>query len=125
MDVLVNLGPLVGKVEVVSVDAVLHHHVEEPEGGDEWADHGVGGRQGKHQEHPAVVEAEGELVEVGAPHRRRLGRRPGEQHAHGVHEQLGEAHQLQRGADEGRGDDVVHEERAVVGKEYAAPQHLK
>lgn len=48
-------------------------------------------------------------------------RSPGEEHPHGVHEELGEPHELEGGPDEGGGDDVVNEEGAVVRQEDAAP----
>jgi hypothetical protein len=38
---LVDLGALVGKVDVVLVRALLHQHVEEAEGGDQRTDHRV------------------------------------------------------------------------------------
>ena len=103
------------------VNAVLHNQVEQPEGRDERADDGVGRGEGEDEQHPAVVVAEHELVDVGAPHRRRLGHRARDQHAAAVHEQLGEPHELEGGADEGGGDDVVHEEGPVVGEENAPP----
>ena len=39
---LIDFRPLVGKVDVVLVCALLHQHVEEAEGGDQRADHRVG-----------------------------------------------------------------------------------
>ncbi len=38
---LIDLGALVGKVDVVLVRALLHQHVEEAEGSDQRTDHGV------------------------------------------------------------------------------------
>ena len=38
MDVLVDLGALVGEVDVVPVHPVLHDHVEEAKGGDQGTD---------------------------------------------------------------------------------------
>ena len=61
VDVLVDLGALVGEVQVVAVDAVLHDEIEEAEGGDKRADDGVGRGQRKDQQLPAVVEAERKL----------------------------------------------------------------
>ena len=74
VNVLVDLGALVGEVDVVSVHCVLDEEVEESEGGDEGADDGVGDGQREHQQHPRVVHAEGELVDDGAADRRDLGR---------------------------------------------------
>ena len=54
---------------------MFHDHVEETEGCDERTDDGVGRGQGEDQEHPAVVEAEHELVEVRLTHARGLGHR--------------------------------------------------
>jgi len=59
VDVLVDLGALVGKVDVVPVHPVLHDQVEETEGGDQGADDGVGDGEGKDKENPAVVDPEG------------------------------------------------------------------
>ena len=48
VDVLVDLGPLVGEVDVVPVHGVLHQEVEQAEGGDQGADDRVGDGQGEH-----------------------------------------------------------------------------
>lgn len=44
---LVYFGPFVGEVDVVSVGAVLHHHVEQTERGNQGTDH--------YNHHPPVV----------------------------------------------------------------------
>merc|ERR1711872_511674 len=62
MDVLVDFGTLVGKIDVVAVHPVLHDHVEEAEGGDEGADDRVGDGEGEDEEHPAVVDSEREFA---------------------------------------------------------------
>ena len=62
VDVLVDLGPLVGEVDVVPVHSVLHDKVEQAEGSDEGTDDGVGDPHGKYQKHPAVIVPEHELV---------------------------------------------------------------
>jgi len=42
VDVLVDLGTLVGKVDVITVHPVLHDQIEETEGGDQGADDRIG-----------------------------------------------------------------------------------
>ena len=121
VDVLVNLGPLVGEVDVVPVHRVLHQEVEQAEGSDERTDDSVGDCEGKHQQHPGVVDPEGELVEDRSSHRGNLSFRFGTAEPEGVHEQLGEPHDLQAGPDEGAGGDVVDEKCAVVREENALP----
>ena len=76
MDVLVDLGTLVGKVDVIPVHPMLHDQVEKTEGGDEGADDGVGNSEGEHEENPAVVDPEGKLVDDRLPHRADLSLRP-------------------------------------------------
>ena len=68
VDVLVNLGSLVGKVDVVPVHPVLHDQVEETEGGDQGTDDRVGDSEGEHEENPAVVDPKWKLVDDRLPH---------------------------------------------------------
>ena len=77
VDVLVDLAPLVGEVEIVPVHAVLDDEVGETKGGDEGADDGVGDGESEHEQHPGVVDTEGELVDDGSPHTGYLGGGPG------------------------------------------------
>ena len=121
VDVLVDLGSLVGEVDVVSVHCVLDEEVGEAEGGDEGADDGVGHGHGEHQQHPGVVDAEGELQDDRLPHAGDLRLGLDRPEPHGVHEQLWEPDDLQPGAYEGAGGHVVDEEGAVVRKEDALP----
>jgi len=69
VDVLVDLGTLVGKVDVVPVHSVLHDQVEETEGGDQGTDDRVGDGEGEDKENPAVVDPEWKLVDDRLPHR--------------------------------------------------------
>ena len=62
MHVLVDLGGLLRKVQVVPVYEVLHDKIEETEGRDEWTDDGVD----QDEEHPVVVVAE-HAFERGVP----------------------------------------------------------
>ena len=100
---------------------MFNDEVEEPERSDERTDDSVGDSEGKHQQHPGVVNSEGELVEDRSSHRGNLSFRFGTAEPEGVHEQLGEPHDLQAGPDEGAGGDVVDEKCAVVREENALP----
>ena len=62
MNVLVDLGSFVGEVDVIAVHAVLHDHVEQAERSDEWTNDGKRHGERENQQHPAVVDAEHELV---------------------------------------------------------------
>ena len=48
-----------------------------------------------------------------------VGRGLGHDHAEGVENEAGQPQELHAVADEGRGDDVVHKEGALVGQEDA------
>ena len=76
---------LVGIINVVSVHQMLHEEVEESKGRNEGTDDAVGGRQGKDEQHPAVVEAEWILVEGGLADRRGLGGASSAAHSNSVH----------------------------------------
>ena len=121
VDVLVDLGPLVGEVDVVPVHSVLHDKVEQAEGSDEGTDDGVGDGESEDQQHPGVVDPEGELVEDCSSDGGDLRNRFGTAQPEGVHEELGEPHDLQAGPDEGAGGDVVDEECSIVREEDALP----
>jgi len=121
MDVLVDLGTLVGKVDVVAVHPVLHDHVEEAEGGDEGADDRVGDGEGEDEEHPAVVDPEGEFVDNRLPHRADLRLGSCQQESSNVEDQFREPDDLESRPYERAGDHVVDEEGAVVREEDALP----
>ena len=121
VDVLVDLAPLVGEVEIVPVHAVLDDEVGETKGGDEGADDGVGDGESEHEQHPGVVDTEGELVDDGSPHTGYLGGGPGWAESHRVHEQLREPHNLQTSPNQSAGGHIVDEECSVVREEDALP----
>ena len=121
VDVLVDLGSLVGEVDVVSVHGVLDQEVGKAEGGDQGADDGVGHSHRKHEQHPGVVDAERELQHDRLPHAGDLSLGLDRAEPHRVHEELGEPDDLQPSPDEGAGRHVVDEEGAVVREEDALP----
>jgi len=121
MNVLVDLGSLVGEVDVVPVHAMLNDEIEEAKGRDQGADHRVGHSQGEDEEHPAVVDPVGELVGDGLAHAADLSLAPGETKTNGVHEQLGESQELQSCPNKSAGYDIVDEEGSVVGEKDALP----
>ena len=121
VDVLVDLGSFVGKVDVVSVHRVLDQEVGEAEGGDQGADDGVGHSHREHQQHPGVVDAERELEHNRFPHAGDLSLGLDRAEPDRVHEELGEPDDLKPGPDEGAGGHVVDEEGAVVRQEDTLP----
>ena len=62
VDVLVDLGSLVGEVDVVSVHCVLDEEVGEAEGGDEGAGDGEHDHHRKDQHHPCVLLSKSEFI---------------------------------------------------------------
>ena len=138
VDVLVDLRSLVGKVDVVPVNrkvwifnflkrivspvhSMFDDEVEESEGSDERTDDSVGDSKSEHQQHPGVVNSEGELVENCSSNGGNLRLRFGAAQSECVHEELWEPHDLQSRPYEGTGSDVVHKESPVVREEDTLP----
>jgi len=121
VDILVDLRPLVGEVDVVSVHSVLHDHVEESEGSNQRADDGVGDREGENEQEPAVVDPERKLVDDSFPHRAdfRLGAREAESHR--VHDQLRKSDELEPRPHQSRSGDVVDEKSPIIRQKDALP----
>ena len=88
---------------------------------DDGAGEGVDDGHGEDEEHPGVLHSKLELVKDGPSYAGNLCLGPRQAKAYDVEEELGEPDQLQRSANEGRGDDVVNEECAIVGQEHALP----
>jgi hypothetical protein len=64
MYVLVDLGPLVGVVEVVSIHSMLHDQVKQAKRGNQGANDSIGNTECKYQQHPTVIESEREFVQI-------------------------------------------------------------
>ena len=95
--------------------------VEESERSDERTDDRVGDSKSEHQQHPGVVNSEGELVENCSSDGGNLRFRFGAAQSEGVHEELWEPHDLQPCPYEGTGGDVVDKESPVVREEDTLP----
>ena len=118
---VVDLAPGVDEGQVVLVHEVLEEEVDEAEGSDEGAGHGEHDDHGEDQHHPGVLVSEPELVLDGLPDGGSVGLAPGDADLEEVVEDLAEPDELQTGADEGGGDDVVDEEGPAIREEDALP----
>lgn len=98
---------------------VLQQKINQSEGRDEWTGQRVDRRHGENHHRPRVVNAEDELNHDGLADVRRFRCASRRQDSVDVHDEVGKANQLEGGADEGHGDDVIHEESTAVGQENA------
>ena len=106
---------------VLPVHSMFDDEVEESEGSDERTDDRVGDSKSEHQQHPGVVNSEGELVEDGSSNGGYLRFRLGAAQSQGVHEELRKPHDLQAGPHQRASCHVVNEEGSVVWQEDALP----
>lgn len=114
---LLQLGWEVDEVEVVPVHHVLEQDVDEAKWRNDGTGDAVGHDDSEDTQHPCIhgskLVLEG-LVLLDIP---AVGSRLGHDHAEGVEDEAWQPQQLHAIADEGRGDDVVHKEGALVRQE--------
>ena len=121
MDVLVDLGSLVGEVDVVPVHGVLHQEVEQAEGGDQGADDGVGDGQGEHQQHPGVVHSKGKLINNCFSDTGYFRFGFSRTQSDSVHEQFRKSDNFKSSPNESTSSDIVDKECSIVRKKDTLP----